>query len=63
MSSLVCDDAKHFLIEGGAGTGKTVLAIFLFKILSGELGDLQFKEFGDYEQKFVDLAQQIKTLP
>lgn len=60
MSSLVCDDAKHFLIEGGAGTGKTVLAIFLFKILSGELGDLQFKEFGDYEQKFVDLAQQIK---
>jgi uncharacterized protein len=60
MSSLIYDDAKHFLIEGGAGTGKTVLAIFLFKILSGELGDLQFKEFGDYEQNFIDLAQQIK---
>lgn len=60
MSCLVYDDAKHFLIEGGAGTGKTVLAIFLFKILSSELGDFQFKEFGEYEQKFVDLAQRIK---
>jgi uncharacterized protein len=61
MSSLVYDDAKRFLIEGGAGTGKTVLAIFLFKILSGELGDLQFKEFGEYEQKFIELAKQIKN--
>lgn len=60
LNSLVHNDAKNYLIEGGAGTGKTVLAIFLFKILSGELGDFQFKEFGEYESKFITLVHQLK---
>ncbi|MFT6815712.1 MAG: DUF2075 family protein/predicted GIY-YIG superfamily endonuclease [Sphingobacteriales bacterium] len=49
------------IVEGGAGTGKTILAIFLFKILSSHLEDFSFKEFGSEEKAFIDLVQKVKT--
>ncbi|MDH5598001.1 MAG: DUF2075 domain-containing protein [Cyclobacteriaceae bacterium] len=64
LESLVTGKYKNTIVEGGAGTGKTILAIFLFKMLSSELGDFSFKEFGAEENKFIDLVNRIrKKLP
>lgn len=62
LGSLATGKYKNTVVEGGAGTGKTILAIFLFKILSSHLDDFSFKEFGDEERKFIDLVDKIKTI-
>lgn len=36
LRSLLDDSASRVVVEGGAGTGKTILAIFLFKMLASE---------------------------
>lgn len=64
LESLATGKFENTVVEGGAGTGKTILAIFLFKMLSSELGDFSFKEFGVEENNFIKLVNQIKeTLP
>jgi DUF2075 family protein len=49
------------LIEGGAGTGKTILALFLFKMLCSQPDEFSFKDFGAEEQTFVELIQQVQA--
>ncbi|OQP52750.1 hypothetical protein A4H97_23885 [Niastella yeongjuensis] len=60
MKSLLDDGIKTTLIEGGAGTGKTVLAIFLFKLLNTDFTDVNLKEFGDDETAFVETLYELK---
>ncbi len=54
IDNLLNDKAKHVIIEGGAGTGKTILAIFLFKLLTTDSKDFNFAEFGDEESEFIE---------
>lgn len=60
LKSLVTGKVENIIVEGGAGTGKTILAIFLFKILSSNLQDFSFKEFGTEEKAFIELVEKIK---
>jgi len=60
INTLLDDTSKTVLVEGGAGTGKTILAIFLFKLLNTDLEDFNFGEFGDEESDFITLIQQLK---
>ncbi|WP_299273466.1 DNA/RNA helicase domain-containing protein [uncultured Psychroserpens sp.] len=60
LKSLTTRKKVNTIVEGGAGTGKTILAIFLFKILSSHQNDFSFKEFGTEEKVFIDLVQKIK---
>lgn len=60
MKFLLDDTRSTVLVEGGAGTGKTILAIFLFSILHTDLGDLDLSEFAEEEQSFLQLVQAIK---
>lgn len=60
LKSLDTGDYKNIIVEGGAGTGKTIMAIFLFKMLSSELDDFNFKEFGEEENEFISLIKSIK---
>ncbi|MCK0157259.1 DUF2075 domain-containing protein [Cellulophaga sp. F20128] len=62
LQSLVTGKNDNIIVEGGAGTGKTILAIFLFKMLSSELEDFSFNEFGTEEKVFIDLVDQIKKV-
>jgi len=48
------------IVEGGSGTGKTILATFLFKLLNSNNGDFNFKEFGDQEAEFINLVIDLK---
>ncbi len=62
LQSLATGKHDNTIVEGGAGTGKTILAIFLFKMLSSQLEDFSFKEFGAEENIYIDLVNQIKKV-
>ncbi len=62
LQSIATGKYDNTIVEGGAGTGKTILAIFLFKMLSNQLEDFSFKDFGSEEKAFIDLVHQIKKL-
>lgn len=57
---LLNSDTKNIIFEGGAGTGKTVLAIFLFKLLNTKLEEFNFIEFGEQEDYILDLVKAVK---
>lgn len=60
MKSLLLDQVSTIVVEGGAGTGKTILAIFLFKLLNSKLDDFNLNEFGEDEAEFINLIQELK---
>ena len=61
LRALLDPNAKSVLIEGGAGTGKTILAIFLFKLLKSSLDDFHFGEFGDDQREVQQLILEVKA--
>ncbi|MEZ7506056.1 DNA/RNA helicase domain-containing protein [Flavobacterium sp. Arc2] len=60
MKNLLDNRYKNIIIEGGAGTGKTILAIFLFKLLNTTNEDFNFEEFGNDEFEFMEIVFQLK---
>ncbi len=58
--SLLDEDITTILIEGGAGTGKTILATYLFKLLNTELSDLDFDEFESEGNEFLKTVSELK---
>jgi uncharacterized protein len=62
LQSLANGKYDNTIVEGGAGTGKTILAVFLFKMLSSQIEDFSFKEFGSEEKVYIDLINQIKNI-
>ncbi|MFD1550746.1 hypothetical protein DNU06_05910 [Putridiphycobacter roseus] len=61
INNLLSDKLKNVIIEGGAGTGKTILAIFLFKLLNSDNTDFNFKEFGAEENEFIVKVKELKA--
>lgn len=62
LKSLVNKKTDSIIVEGGAGTGKTILAIYLFKLLNSSVDDFNFEEFGENEGEFTNLIKQIKEI-
>jgi DUF2075 family protein/SOS-response transcriptional repressor LexA/predicted GIY-YIG superfamily endonuclease len=60
MRNLLHNRYKNIIIEGGAGTGKTILAIFLFKLLNTTNEDFNFEEFGNDEFEFMEIVFELK---
>jgi DUF2075 family protein/SOS-response transcriptional repressor LexA/predicted GIY-YIG superfamily endonuclease len=60
IKCLLNDHYKHMVIEGGAGTGKTILAIFLFKLLKTSLDDFNFEEFDKDQSEILSLVRELK---
>ncbi|MFU1980810.1 DNA/RNA helicase domain-containing protein [Bordetella hinzii] len=64
MRALVDPGLKHIVVQGGAGTGKSVLAIFLFKLIHSDLEELDLRDFSEEEQEVRELLRRIKqSLP
>ena len=61
IKNLLTNVFKTVIVKGGAGTGKTILAIFLFKLMNSDLEDFNFKEFGDDETEFIQLIKDLKA--
>lgn len=62
MYALLDEKIKTLIVQGGAGTGKSVLAIFLFKLLHTDEGDLNFREFSSEESEIRDLLLRLKQI-
>lgn len=62
MYGLLDEKIDTLVIQGGAGTGKSVLAIFLFKLLQCEENDFNFREFSTEEAELRDLLLRLKQL-
>lgn len=60
MQHLLNDTTKNIVMEGGAGTGKSIMAVFLIKLICTDNDDFNFKEFGEEEQQFLDLIIKLK---
>ena len=61
MHSLASDNTQRLLVQGGAGTGKSVLAIFLFKLLQSDNDDFNFREFSREEAEIKDLLLRLRN--
>jgi len=61
LQCLLDDKAKVSLIEGGAGTGKSILAIFLFKLLKTDLNDFNYSDFDEEDEELFHLLQNVKA--
>ena len=60
LKCLLDDSAKVSLIEGGAGTGKSILAIFLFKLLKTNLEDFNYSDFDEEDEELFKLLKNVK---
>ncbi|WP_121966744.1 DNA/RNA helicase domain-containing protein [Myroides sp. N17-2] len=60
LECILDKDAKVSLIEGGAGTGKSILAIFLFKLLKTDLSNFNYSDFKETDDEIFTLVNQIK---
>lgn len=61
LKCILDDFSSVSLIHGGAGTGKSILAIFLFKFLKTNLEDFNFADFDEEDNELFDLLKEIKT--
>lgn len=61
INNLLSDDSDTLIIEGGAGTGKTVLATFLFKLINTDIDEFNFQDFGESEANFINLVTELKS--
>lgn len=60
MKTLSADHYKNIIIEGGAGTGKSILAIYLFKLLNSDEEDFALKELDESEVEFLTVLRELK---
>lgn len=60
LHCLLDDDAKVSLIHGGAGTGKSILAIFLFKLLKTDLSDFNRADFDESDEELFQLVEDVR---
>lgn len=60
MKALHGDKHSNLIIEGGAGTGKSILAIYLFKLLNSDDEDFKLKELDESEVEFLKILHKLK---
>lgn len=60
LRSLLDDEYRNVFIEGGAGTGKSILAVFLFKLLNTSMADFSYIDFGAADEEIISLVRELK---
>lgn len=61
LKCLLDENAKVSLIQGGAGTGKSILAIFLFKLLKTDLRDFNYSDFDESDEELFSILKEVKS--
>jgi len=60
IQAVLHNSAATVMVEGGAGTGKSILAIYFFKLLYTDPDELDFRDFGEDEFEFIRLIQALQ---
>lgn len=65
LDSYLNPNTKTTIINGGAGTGKSIIAIYLFKLLNSNLEDFEFRELdeGIHKEIFTKIEKIKKINP
>lgn len=61
LEGLTIKKANRIFIKGSAGTGKTILATYLIKLLNSEIVDTSFEEFNDDELKEINYIKAFQV--
>lgn len=61
LEGLTIKKANRIFIKGSAGTGKTILATYLIKLLNSEIVDTSFEEFNDDELKEINYIKAFQA--
>ncbi|RTY82045.1 DUF2075 domain-containing protein [Flavobacterium sp. LS1P28] len=54
LDGLCIKKSNRIFIKGSAGTGKTILATYLIKLLNSDISDANFEDFSDEELKEIN---------
>lgn len=61
LHALLDERTTTLVVQGGAGSGKSVLAIYLFKLLQSDIDDMSFHEFDTEEAELRTALKAIKA--
>lgn len=61
LDGLTVKKSNRIFISGSAGTGKTILATYLMKLLVTDIGDNQFEDFNDDELREINYIKAFKS--
>ncbi|MEJ7822093.1 MAG: DNA/RNA helicase domain-containing protein [Chitinophagaceae bacterium] len=61
LEGLTIKNSNRIFIKGSAGTGKTILATYLIKLLNSEIADTSFEEFNDDELKEINYIKSFQA--
>lgn len=61
LDGLTTKKSNRIFVSGGAGTGKTILATYLIKLLNTETEDLQSEDYNEDELKEINFIKNFKS--
>lgn len=61
LDGLTLKKTNRIFISGSAGTGKTILATYLMKLLTSDVENYQLEEFNDDELKEINYIKEFKN--
>ncbi len=60
MEGLTFMNSNRIFIKGSAGTGKTILATYLLKLLNSDVDDTKFEDFNDDELREINYIRKFQ---
>lgn len=61
LDGLTSKKSNRIFISGSAGTGKTILATYLMKLLTTDVEDVQLEEFNDDELREINYIKEFRN--
>ena len=60
LNAILKKNYSNIVINGGAGTGKSILAIYIMKLLKSDFSDIDESDYDSYDKKFINLTRKIQ---
>jgi Cdc6-like AAA superfamily ATPase len=61
LDGLTTKKTNQIFVKGGAGTGKTILATYLIKLLNSEITETDYEEFNDNELREINYIKSFQV--
>ncbi len=61
LEGLTIKSSNRIFIKGSAGTGKTILATYLIKLLNSDISDSNFEDYNDDELREINYIKAFQT--
>lgn len=61
LDGLTTKKSNRIFVSGGAGTGKTILATYLIKLLASDIDKIQYEDYNEEELREIKLIKHFKS--